>query len=441
VSTPAIPEVALSANYKQTARANGRKSRIGYFGMFGMLNIGNECTLQAILYNVRSRRPGSEVFVVSYDPADTRQRHGLESFPVTWQDFSHVVRRPGLSGQLARLWRIVRRIPAELNDWWKAVPTLRGTDVLIMTGTGMLTDYMTTAFGFPYEIFRWTTAARLAGCKVRFVAVGVSPIYGRLSRLFIIGALSLADYRSFRDQSSKERIKKNGFDRPSDPVCPDLAFSLPPDLIPNAEAKRETRRVGIGVMEYRDIHRWSKTENQARYSSYLDEMSDFVVWLLDHNYSVRILQGDARHDVHPRTDLKARLAARGIHYEQGGVVDEGSTTVEELIAQIAEVDVVISPRFHNLVLALMMKIPVISLSYDSKNDQLLEGFGLNECRQLLYELDLHKLIRQLGGLETQFSEVKPRIETTLQEYRRYLDEQYAMIFGESFPSLGLESRP
>jgi len=57
----------------------------------------------------------------------------------------------------------------------------------------MLTDYMTTASGYPYDVFMWTTAARLAGCKVRFVGVGVGPIYGRLSRWLITTALSIAE--------------------------------------------------------------------------------------------------------------------------------------------------------------------------------------------------------------------------------------------------------
>ena len=61
---------------------------------------------------------------------------------------------------------------------------------------------------------------------MRFVGVGVGPIYGSTSRRFITKALAMADYRSFRDQNSKDRIRKNGFERPKDPVYPDLVWSL-----------------------------------------------------------------------------------------------------------------------------------------------------------------------------------------------------------------------
>jgi polysaccharide pyruvyl transferase WcaK-like protein len=432
VNRPAEYEVAGVEEKAPTAGAP-RRSKIAFFGIFGIQNLGNECTLQAILYNARKRLAGKEICAISYDPTDTYRRHEVTAFAVTYQNFAGVVRRGGFWGHIAKLLRICRRIPGELKDWFKAIKTLRGTDMVVMTGTGMLTDYMTTASGFPYDVFRWTTAARIAGCKVRFVGVGVGPIYGWLSRWLIRTALSLADYRSFRDQNSKDRIRKNGFEMPADPVFPDLAFSLPESLFSRPiNRERQVRQVGLGVMDHRDIHLWSADEHRAHYSAYLDKMCDFVAWLVDHKYAVRILQGDARHDASTRFELKARLEKRGIHYGQAGIIDDGSATVEDLIAQIAEVDFVVSPRFHNLVLGLMLNIPVISISYDPKNDCLLEGVGLGEYSQPLPELDLNRLIEQFTELEARGDEVKPVIQKKAREYRRLLEVQYDLIFDE-FP--------
>jgi polysaccharide pyruvyl transferase WcaK-like protein len=347
------------------------------------------------------------------------------------QDFAGVVRRGGLRGRLEKMVRICRRVPGELTDWLTAIRELRDKDLVIMTGTGMLTDYMTTATGFPYDVFRWTVAARLAGCKVRFVGVGVGPIYGRASRLLITTALSLADYRSFRDQKSKDRIKKKGFNSDKDPVFPDLVFSLAPETFPQPRAqKRQIREVGLGVMTHRDIHLSNSDEHHVQYSAYLDTMCDFVLWLLEHGYSVRILQGDARHDASTRAELKARLEGRGISYDQAGIIDEGSTTVEELIEQIARVDIVVSPRFHNLLLGLMMSIPVLSISYDSKHDSLLDGVGLGDYCHSISGLDLGKLIEQFTSLVARADEFKPLIDRRAQEYRNLLEQQYGLIFGE-----------
>ena len=409
--------------------------KIAFFGIFGVQNLGNECTLQAILHNAREWLPGGNLYSICYRPDDTSRRHNVAAIPISARYFQsrtasgEVVQ---LKGGISRLLRICfQRLPAELLDWWKAIKALRGTDLVVMTGTGMLTDYSSSAFGYPFDVFKWAVAARLAGCKVRFVGIGVGPIYGKLSRLFIRCALSLADYRSFRDQFSKNRIKITGFDSDKDPVFPDLAFSLPKDIFPQRSNRaRQKRQVGLGIMDHRDIHIATLDEQEASYHAYLEKMCDFIAWLIEHGYGIHILQGDVKYDRRTRADLKVRLEQRGIRYDQAGIVDEDATTVEELLAQIAEVDIVVSPRFHNLLLGMMLNIPVVSISYDPKNDALLEGMGLGKYRQPLTELDARKLIDQFMDLEAHTDEVKPMISKRSGEYRAFLDEQYQLIFGD-----------
>lgn len=422
-------EVSLTPQRDSSSR-HERLVKVAFFGVFGFNNIGNECTLQSILQGARRYLPDGEIYAISFEPADTLRRHGVPAIPVTKQTFGH----PATSGFLRLLskpFRILRRMKNEFLDWAAAVKALRGTDLVVMTGTGMLTDYATSALGFPYQVFRWTVAARLAGCKVRFVGVGVGPIYEKLSRWFITKALSLADYRSFRDQNSKDRIRKIGFFKEQDPVFPDLAFSLDMESLgKHPEDDGNVHQVGLGVMDHIDVHLWSDEEHQAQYAAYLQKMCEFIQWLVWNKYSVRLLQGDSKHDARTRADLKALLVQHGIQYHECSIIDEGSDTVEELIAQIARVNIVVSPRFHNLVLGLMMGIPAISISYDSKNDCLLEGIGLGDYRQALTELDVKKLIDQFTQLAGRVEQVKPFIAEKSVEYRALLENQYKLIFGE-----------
>lgn len=420
---PFIPENA-------SATSTTKRTKVAFFGIFGIHNLGNECTLQSVLQGVRRHLPESGIYVISFDPADTIQRHGLPAVPVTKQTFGQPARR-SLLGRISKPFRVLRRIKNEVVDWSAAVKALRGTDLMVMTGTGMLTDYSTSALGFPYHVFRWTVAARLARCKVRFAGVGVGPIYEKLSRWFITKALSLADYRSFRDQNSKDRIRKNGFIRDKDPVFPDLVFSLAEESLGKHTAGDGTvRQVGLGVMHHCDVHLSSYDEHRAQYAAYLEKMCEFIQWLVGHKYTVRILQGDSKHDAGTRADLKALLAQRGIQYDESGIIDEGGDTVEELIAQIAKVDIVVSPRFHNLLLGLMMNIPAVSISYDPKNDYLLEGVGLGDYRQAFSELDVNKLIDQFTMLAAQSERVKPLIAEKSAVYRALLEDQYEQVFGE-----------
>ena len=93
------------------------------------------------------------------------------------------------------------------------------------------------------------------------MGVGVGPIYGPLSRIFIKTALTVADYRGFRDEQSRNRLKQYGFERANDSVFPDLAFSLPPSVLPassdHAGAKPRCWHRGHEVRRYaqREVRR------------------------------------------------------------------------------------------------------------------------------------------------------------------------------------------
>ena len=419
-----------SAPLCDPAPLSGKRPKIALYGIFGVQNIGNEYTLQAMLYNVQQRAPKADVYSICYEPQDTERLHGLPSLSVKCAQLSR--KRPATRTFLARLLRgVFRRVPLEFYDWLRAVWVLRGTNLMIMTGTGMLTDYLTGSFSFPYDVFKWSVAAKIARCKVRFVGVGVGPIYGRLSRIFIKTALAVADYRGFRDEQSKSRLKQHGFERPNDSVFPDLAFSLPLSALPASSDHAHARRlVGIGVMKFVDLHKRESAYYDAAYDRYLDKMRDFTIWLLEHGYGVRVLEGDMRHDPLVRADLKARLEERGITYGIDDITNPPITSSEDLLELLSRADFIISPRFHNLVLGIMLNKPVISISYDPKSDSLLKGCGLAEYCQSIEDIELERLIAQFIKLESQADHLCAELRQKTEEYRSLLNEQYRRILWE-----------
>lgn len=410
------------------------RPRIALFGIFGVRNLGNECTLDAMLHNVRQRLPEAGVYSICYEPEDTVRQHHLPAIPITPRPAkaSAVGQASGTTRLFARLLRIMfRRIPGEVLHWLAVARSLRGTDVVIMTGTGMLTDFSTNALGYPYDVFKWSLAAKLAGSKVRFVGIGVGPIHQALSRRFIQAALCCADYRSYRDDISRQRLVKLGLGSNKDPIFPDLAFSLPRSMFPSAKTpNRRPCTVGLGVMKFMDIHLDSEADREAGYERYLNSMCDFVAWLVGHGYAVRILQGDAKYDGSVRREVRRKLENRGIRYESAGIVDEESTCTDDLVAQLVQTDVVISPRFHNLVLAIMLNKPVLSISYDAKNDALLGGFGLAKYCQPIGDVNVGKLIEQFLEVESTSDQIRVRLRKTVDDYRTRLDEQYTVILSD-----------
>jgi polysaccharide pyruvyl transferase WcaK-like protein len=384
-----------------------------------------------MIHNLRERLPSADLFCVCYAPRDTTARHGLRAVPISALD-SHSTPRGLVRYRRNRLARVLRalflRAPGELVAWIRAWSLLRGTSMIVMTGTGMLTDYSTSAFGYPYVIFKWAFAARLAGCKVRFVSVGVGPLYGRLSRRFIRFALALADYRSYRDLQSKTRIEQAGFDAHGDHVVPDLAFSLPRACLVPPDVRPGPRRViGVGIINHVDPHVTGQRIREAMYRSYLERMSAFTAWLIDHGYGVRVLHGDVRHDVSVRRDLKVLMAARGVDYDEAGIEDEDVSSTADLLKHLSHTELIVSPRFHNLVLGVMLGKPVIAISYDPKDDALLEAVGLAGYCQPINDINVDRLIEQFCDLERRSEVLRPLLRQKAEEYRQQLDEQYRLI--------------
>ena len=188
--------------------------KIVLFGTFGTGNLGNECTLQAILSNLRRYLPKSEVRCICSGPEQTASSHNISTFPirssVSIRDMLNV--QPPRDNVVVRLLGTIVKLPLELYRWHKAFRFLRETDMLILAGLGMLGDFGIRPFGLHYDILGWSIIAKLCRCKLMFVSVGVGPIRDPLSRWFVKSSLALGDYRSYRDTFSRNYLQSIGFD-------------------------------------------------------------------------------------------------------------------------------------------------------------------------------------------------------------------------------------
>jgi polysaccharide pyruvyl transferase WcaK-like protein len=83
-------------------------------------------------------------------------------------------------------------------------------------------------------------------------------------------------------------------------------------------------------------------------------MAAFVCWLCEQGYDVRLLIGDFHYDIRATGDVIGAIKRRFV--EEGRVVAQPAMTIEEIMRQLDEADLVISPRFHNLVLSRLSKV-------------------------------------------------------------------------------------
>jgi polysaccharide pyruvyl transferase WcaK-like protein len=407
-------------------KARETRKKIAFFGHFDSTNFGNESTLQAILYHLRCFQPDAEVICISTGPEATISAHYVkEAIPVSERFFVSAWAPRNLLTKALR--KVCLGLPSEVYGWAKGLIKLRHTQTLIIPGTGLLTD----AYGFlnwgPYNLLKWSLIAKACRCKLLFVSVGAGPISGTLGRWFVKSILSLADFRSYRESSTRRYLESIGFRADNDRVYPDLAFSLPETVIPHQDGQRSRKAVvGLGIMVYTEKYAGS-TPNNRVHLAYLENLVIFTKWLLAQGYEIRLLIGDLS-DMRAMKQFRDLLEEKISICDHKHVIDEPIRSVDDLLSQIVSTDIVVATRFHNVLLSLFCNKPVISVSFHHKCESLMSSMGLSE-----YCIDIHNmkadiLIEKFCDLATNADKLKPLISAKTREFREALDEQYKFIF-------------
>lgn len=390
--------------------------RILTFGLFGCGNFGNDGSLEAMLNVLRAICPEAEVTCVTAQPAVVAAAQRVTALPIDWPRPDWPLYR--------RIDRLLFKIPGTLMDAIHAFVRTRRADILIVPGTGILDDFRERPMGMPLALFLWCLGARLAGARIAFVSVGAGPIRHPLSRMLMKAAARMANYRSYRDAASRDFMRSIGCHRDFDTVYPDLAFALsaPPAVPPRPDAPPA---VGVGIMAYRGWRAGTGLE-EAIYARYINTMALFVGRLLDRGHRVRLLVGDAV-DWEAVEAVSAAIHARGIAAPPGQLTMAPAHSLHDIMRQMADTELVVATRFHNVVCALRMGRPLISIGYAPKNDALMAEMGLEAFCQHVEQLDLKRLMVQFDALMAERAEHERRIRTVVNAFRDQLARQEAAL--------------
>jgi polysaccharide pyruvyl transferase WcaK-like protein len=407
-----------------------KKRKIFFFGNFGTGNFGNEATLQAIHVNSRRLLSDAEFTCICTYPMAATAIHNIRALPI---------RRSAITvwtpkNRVARWVRtVVLGIPSELYRWWRVFGALKDADALVIPGTGLLTDASGLLHWGPYGLFQWVMAAKLCRCRVLFMSIGAGPLYGRRGRLLAKAALGLADYRSYRDSSSREYLRSVGFSSKNDRVYPDLVFSLP--QFTNAKeapiSRRARRIIGLGLMHHDEMYGDRKPDTTA-YQMYLDCLVRFASWALAHDYDITLLIGE-RSD--PMVDFMNLLNRRLSPYDSSRINSDKITCVDDLLIRIADTHIVVATRFHNLLFALLEIKPTIAISFHSKCTSLMETMGLSEYCLQINRLSYEDVVRLVLDVEEGYDRIKSGIAARNLGMRNALEQQYSVMLQT------LENRP
>ena len=195
--------------------------------------------------------------------------------------------------------------------------------------------------------------------KYYFVGVGVNPI--KSNKRFFHNLFSHADGGIFRDIQS---LKNTKVDKPSFQYSTDIVAAFPIVLKSDKSnsMRVNTKRVCIA------------TRGKAVLSEKYHYYRKLCTWLTDQGYGIDYL-------VFEPSDIKLGKALL-----ESGLEIELYSDKDVMISKIDESQIVISERFHGIVLSLIMRKKFVPIIYDFKTLYLLEMIDWNQ-NLLFYATD------------------------------------------------------
>lgn len=397
--------------------------RVGLFGLLGSGNIGNDASMEAMLNYLSADHPDAVVDAMCSGPARLKDFYRIEAIDLSWYR--------ALAGSPSGIAAIAGKCLGKGMDVFRIAAWVRRHDVVIVPGMGVLeTTLPVRALGTPFAIFVLCLSGRLLRTRVALVSVGANVIRQPLTRWLCTWSARLACYVSYRDAGSREAMRPGRYQTAN--VYPDLAFALPAMF----DDPGDPQVVGVGVMNFHGTG-----DDRARadeiYESYVENLTSFILWLVDKGRRVLLYVGDTRgSDDDVIREILGRLRARRPALEPAQVRQAPASSFPELMAAMAPAAVIVATRYHNLVCALRLAKPTLSIGYAAKHDALMADLGMAGYCQHADGLDVDRLVEQFTELESRSAHVRLAIAERNAVLREQLAGQFAELSDQLFPAAG-----
>ena len=416
-------------------------TRIALLEHVGYGNLGDDATVAAVLHNIKLRWPQARITGITLNPTDTEKKHGIPSYAIRREcknpppppsvgaapegGLKNKLRDVPVLGFLLRaLKAVVIRAPRafvqESLFLFESFRVTKSLDLLIICGGGQLRDSAGGPYTFTHSILKWVLLAKLRSARCYFLNLGAGPLKTRSARFFLRGALRLSDYTSFRDEKSNLLVRRSGFKGKAG-VHTDCVYSLP---VPEEKTSRRahgSRRPVVGVSPMRVY--WDN--DPEVYAHLIRELGKFSAWLARDRHDLHLFSTELPSDYEPIDHLKDAITTE---YADSSITCPETENIDSLLTRMSSMDYVVTCRFHGVVFAHLMNIPVLAISHHSKVATLMDDLGLSEYCLDINTFDLNQLKETFSRLTANAAEVKKRMAERAAHYRRELDFQFDSLF-------------
>lgn len=307
--------------------------RVALMGYYGFNNAGDEAILYSVIRSMKQRDKNIEITVLSNNPGKTQKVNGVNA---------------------RNRWK-----------WREVLATIFSNDVLVFGGGSLLQDVTSTR-----SLDYYLAIARVAlffRKKVYFMAQGIGPFKQKNSREKVVKLLNKVSVITVRDRDSKQELLDLGVTKPELEVTADGVFSLYRNEVEKKPGEKILARNGIEGEKLErligfSVRDWAELSN---YKSILAQLADALTGA---GYRIVLVPFHFPDDVSCARDI-AKLMV-----EDAVVLKEEYNTVE-MLGIIEKMDLFIGMRMHSIVMASVMGVPAIGLSYDPKIEAAVQAAG------------------------------------------------------------------
>lgn len=299
-------------------------------GYYGFANAGDEAMLAAMIEALTDIEPNIKITVLSGNPEDTKQRHGVAAV--------YRLNYPEIARVLAK-------------------------SQLLISGGGSLLQDVTSDRSLYYYLSIMMLAKKL-GKPVMLYAQGIGPVRGSLAQGAMRYIGNMVDLITVRDEGSYEELKRLKVTAPpihitADPV---LAMHQVDKQIGRSILKQHDQEgvaplIGISVREWKDWGHFKQVMVHAA-DKMIEELGARVIFI----------------PMQWPDDLSVSEKIAGRMKNKAAVLP-GEYTTSELLSLVGNLDLLIGIRLHALIFAAVMHVPMAGISYDPKIDRFLETIG------------------------------------------------------------------
>jgi polysaccharide pyruvyl transferase WcaK-like protein len=375
--------------------------RVALYGYLGSGNLGNDASLETILHWLGCDYPDVEVRCITIAPDAIAARYGVPSVRLAW--------RTSAQGS-NRVTEALRKMLGRAIDVPRSYALAGSVDAVIVPGMGVLEERLgERPWGLPFGLFLMAAACRLRRRHFLLLDVGAEWAKNPVTRRLYVATVRLATHVSYRDSSSAAAMARAGA-RDVAAIAPDLAFAHP---VPRL-ATPESGRIVVGVMAYYGHKDDPKRGADVR-RRYVATMASALAQVVAAGSHVVLVGGDWV-DVDVARDVQEAVLTACPNLSDDAIVVREFTTFTELAEEMMRAEIVIASRFHNVICALRLARPTISVGYASKNRDLMEALGLDTYCQEIENLDADQLVAQVRAARGDASELEARIRCGTTDY-------------------------